>query len=186
MIRDAERKESWDILTSSEEYFRETRKNNVLKYFGKYLIASWDKYIWGYGLRVKQILVTMIIVVVLFALIYFLFLFSSDQAFITKIENSLLTSVNAILIGNLDIDKVKMEKENLFQAVVLVQNGIGILYPCRALKIVSSTLFVILSDSNLHITKISISEFSSFIPGSCFGSEWDWYIIFCADYIGCV
>ncbi|RHU90258.1 hypothetical protein DXC08_15100 [Clostridium sp. OM07-9AC] len=70
----------------------------------------------------------MIIVVVLFALIYFLFLFSSDQAFITKIENSLLTSVNAILIGNLDIDKVKMEKENLFQAVVLVQNGIGILY----------------------------------------------------------
>ena len=128
LIRDAERKESWDILTSSEEYFRETRKNNVLKYFGKYLIASWDKYIWGYGLRVKQILVTMIIVVVLFAVIYFLFLFSSDQAFITRIENSFLTSVNAILIGNLDIDKVKMEKENLFQAVVLVQNGIGILY----------------------------------------------------------
>ncbi|RHU99314.1 hypothetical protein DXB96_15260 [Clostridium sp. OM07-10AC] len=128
LIRDAERKESWDILTSSEEYLGKQGKINVLKYFGKYLIASWDKYIWGYGLRVKQILVTMIIVVVLFALIYFLFLFSSDQAFITKIENSLLTSVNAILIGNLDIDKVKMEKENLFQAVVLVQNGIGILY----------------------------------------------------------
>ena len=52
------------------------------------------------------------------------------------------------------------------------------LYPCRALKIVSSTLFVILSDSNLHITKISISEFSSFVPRA----QDPYKIIACTDF----
>lgn len=128
LIRETERKESWDILTSKNSYFREKRQNKVRKYLLKYLRDSFDKYIWGYGLNLGNIIKTMFIVMTLFAIVYFFFAFSGVQDVVVRIKESILMSANAFLMGNLKVGEEEIEKSVLIQSIVLLQNSVGILY----------------------------------------------------------
>ena len=128
LVRETERKESWDTLTSNEKYFKKKRQNKVEKYLCKYLKASFEKYVWGYGLRVEKIIETMLIVIVLFAIIYFYSAFSSVQDIGMRIKDSFFMSANSFLMGNLNIGNAEMKESEFIQIVVLLQNCIGILY----------------------------------------------------------
>lgn len=128
LIRETERKETWDILTSKDQYFANKRENKIGMYCCKFIKESFDKYIWGYGLHTGKILMTMLLVMVMFSIIYFFFCFSSIQDIGIRIIESLLMSANAFLMGNLNVGEDKIKENILIQIIVLLQNGIGILY----------------------------------------------------------
>lgn len=126
LIRETERNEIKDILFSPDEYFKKERKNNILRYLTKYLELSFEKYVCGYGLHIRKIIVTMLFALLAFALLYYILAFPSSHCIPTKIKDSLFMSANSFLMGSLDTDN--QEINIITKIIVLIQNGVGILY----------------------------------------------------------
>lgn len=127
MLRETEREMYWDVLQGKNDYFKSQRKGHFWQYLYKYIGCTVDKYIWGYGLNIGRIGLTMLMWVALFAICYLYSIDWGEMEQIEKIVSSILFSFNSMLMG--DVQAFDLEKMNLLSnIIVLVQNFVGMIY----------------------------------------------------------
>ena len=131
LIRETEKIEKRNTLFDKGDYFKNKRKKmsfgDKAKCFGSLLKDCIEKIIWGYGLNVLHIGVTMLAIILIFSAIYCVLGYSSQDNTICVLK-ALAMSINAFMIGGLSIGEDVIAGSILIKAIILLQNGIGILY----------------------------------------------------------
>lgn len=136
MVRENERAMYWDILCAKSEYFRKQRKGQIRKYICKYVGCTVDKYVWGYGLSIGRIGLSILICIIVFALTYSYSIAWGETDLFEKLTSSILFSINSILMGGMEI--IAEQKLNLLtKIIVLLQNTVGMIY----LALLTSALY---------------------------------------------
>lgn len=137
LIRETEKDYIHDILLAKNEYFAEKRKHNIHNYIFKYIKVLLDKRIWGYGLNVGKILKTMIIIIIIFAVMYFQLTFVEIKEILPRLKNSVFMSINAFVMGSLNVGEPEIKCCVVAQIAVLLENCIGVLY----LALITSAMY---------------------------------------------
>lgn len=128
LVREGERDLSLDILQGKSDYFKIEKGGKVGLYLMKYISSSIGKILWGYGLNIRRICVTMLLWVIVFSILHFGFSFSNEQILFARCKNSVLLSFNSLIIGGIDILGEDYKISLFTQVVILIQNLIGVVY----------------------------------------------------------
>lgn len=107
-----------EIIIRKEEYYKETYEiKDSFKYLFKYILSKFERYVWGYGERISNVILTSFVTISLFSAIYY-----HSQIPNTEPSNKLLTSIYISISYFLTIS-CGIEYENLFYRIVTCVEG---------------------------------------------------------------
>ena len=124
LLMESEEENYKNILFNCEPYFHKLRKGKVFKYLFKYIKCVSNRHIWGNGIKIFRMTLTMFFIMIFFSCAYFFTVYKAEPI-TDRITNSIIQSCSSFFISNLPIGE---DIKTYCKILVLIQNALGLVY----------------------------------------------------------